>query len=777
MDSDINITQIFADNHPCSFLLQALPLGIIYLAEDTSVQFANKEALEILGLTLEQIQGITPLDPYWKTIKEDGSEYPNQTHPSMLVFQTGEEVKSNIMGVYNARNQEMKWIKINAFPFKKIYNGNVNGVIVTFLDITQEKKSKDSEKENAEKLEKAYIDLRQKQFAIDQHAIVAVTNLEGKITYANDKFCKLSKYSKEEILGKDHRIINSGYHSRFFFQELYKTIHSGNIWRGEIRNRAKNGSFYWVDTTIVPLQDKNGNIEQFVSIRTDITEQKKIQEELRFSESTIRVLLNSNTHSVLFIDPNKKIQFFNSMAKQNIKLVYNREVTYSESIDQYIFPEDKELFNTAFQASLTGSVFQIEKFYKIDGDDYWFEFQFAPVKNQNELVIGVLLTVNDINERKQLDRKLAQSELRFRTIFEQAPMGIALVNSYSGKPIQFNQKFSYILGYEYDEIFSKENLNLIHTDDTENFKKNMELLNSGKLKLLSMELRFLRKDKSIIWTNLTCLPLWTEEDKVRLNLRILIDITDRKNHKVELNHYLSELENLNNTKDKFFSIIAHDLRNPFTGIISLSDLLENKLELEKNESSSEILKYIQMIKVSSKSAFNLLENLLHWAKSQTGSIKLNPQTILLKKTLNTSITLISGNAFRKNITIENNVPDDIRIFTDESLVSTILRNLLTNAIKFSYQNGIIVVSTKIKNDFLEISISDSGVGIDSSNIEKIFKIDSKFSKPGTENEKGTGLGLVLCKEFTELLGGKIWATSELGVGSTFTFSLPLKEKP
>lgn len=151
-----------------------------------------------------------------------------------------------------------------------------------------------------------------------------------------------------------------------------------------------------------------------------------------------------------------------------------------------------------------------------------------PRKNQNELVIGVLLTVNDINERKQLDRKLAQSELRFRTIFEQAPMGIALVNSYSGKPIQFNQKFSYILGYEYDEIFSKENLNLIHTDDTENFKKNMELLNSGKLKLLSMELRFLRKDKSIIWTNLTCLPLWTEEDKVRLNLRILIDITDRK---------------------------------------------------------------------------------------------------------------------------------------------------------------------------------------------------------------------------------------------------------
>ena len=260
-----------------------------------------------------------------------------------------------------------------------------------------------------------------------------------------------------------------------------------------------------------------------------------------------------------------------------------------------------------------------------------------------------------------------------------------------------------------------------------------------------------------------------------MNLRILVDITHRKRNEEEVTRYLSELENLNQTKNKFFNIIAHDLRNPFAGIIGISELLESQLLADNTESSLAILKCIQMIKTSSKSAFSLLENLMQWAKSQTGEISFNPTEISIQNAIDSNITLVSGNAFKKNISIEKQLAENETIYADSSLVDTILRNLLTNAIKFTYPNGQIIVSTKPQGDFLAISISDSGVGIDSQNLEKIFRIDSKFSKIGTDNEKGSGLGLVLCKEFVEKLGGQIWVTSELGQGTTFTFTLPLKK--
>ena len=249
-----------------------------------------------------------------------------------------------------------------------------------------------------------------------------------------------------------------------------------------------------------------------------------------------------------------------------------------------------------------------------------------------------------------------------------------------------------------------------------------------------MEMRYFKPDGNLIWTYLTCVPLWTEKDTVRLNLRILVDITHRKRNEEDVNRYLTELENLNHTKDKFFKIIAHDLRNPFSGIIGISDLLEER--------------------------------------SQTGEISFSPQNISIKTTISTTLLLLSGNAFRKNIQISIEAVTDEKVYADESLVSTILRNLLTNAIKFSYPNGKIIVSTRTNNKFIEISITDFGVGIDKANLEKIFRIDSKFSKPGTENEKGTGLGLILSKEFTELQGGEIWAESEVGKGTRFFVELP-----
>jgi len=259
-----------------------------------------------------------------------------------------------------------------------------------------------------------------------------------------------------------------------------------------------------------------------------------------------------------------------------------------------------------------------------------------------------------------------------------------------------------------------------------------------------------------------------EQNNIRYHEGILRDVTERRAAEILLKKNAEELRDLNATKDKFFSIIAHDLKSPFNSILGFSDLLINNFS---DYDKDEIEKYLRTIESSSKQAFELLENLLVWARSQTGSIHYQPETIELKSIIHENINLLTNQAERKNIQIFSTITDEAFVNGDRNMINTILRNLLANAIKFTPQFGKIFVSLIPNDESYEISIKDNGIGIAEENIPKLFRIDSKFSTLGTEKEKGTGLGLILCKEFVEKHGGKIWARSELGKGSTFIFSL------
>ena len=235
----------------------------------------------------------------------------------------------------------------------------------------------------------------------------------------------------------------------------------------------------------------------------------------------------------------------------------------------------------------------------------------------------------------------------------------------------------------------------------------------------------------------------------------------------------SELKEMNASKDKFFSIIAHDLKNPFNTIIGFSEMLK---EAVITNDSSTIFKYASMINVSSVQTFRLLENLLEWAGSQRGKISFSPVSINLKDVVAEELILVGEMARRKGIEISNMVTSEFLVTADKNMLKTILRNLITNAIKFTYKKGKIEVNARIINDQMEISVSDNGIGMSADIISKLFRIDSNLATRGTEDEKGTGLGLVLCREFVSRHDGRIWAESEEGKGSTFKFILPLDLK-
>jgi len=235
-----------------------------------------------------------------------------------------------------------------------------------------------------------------------------------------------------------------------------------------------------------------------------------------------------------------------------------------------------------------------------------------------------------------------------------------------------------------------------------------------------------------------------------------------------------KLRELNATKDKFFSIIGHDLKSPFNSIIGFSNLLVEQI---KNKDIEGIDEYANIVLKSSNKAMDLLLNLMEWSRSQTGRMEFNPEYFDLVSCINKIILLYVDIAGQKSITIKNILPHKASVFADNAMISTVLRNLISNAIKFTMPGGEIIVSAMEKQNEIIFSVSDNGVGISKNSIEKLFRIDQSYSTTGTNKETGTGLGLILCKEFVEKHNGKIWVESEEKKGSTFYFTLPYNAEP
>jgi signal transduction histidine kinase len=254
------------------------------------------------------------------------------------------------------------------------------------------------------------------------------------------------------------------------------------------------------------------------------------------------------------------------------------------------------------------------------------------------------------------------------------------------------------------------------------------------------------------------------------NMWLYRDITERKNNELKLKENAEELRELNATKDKFFTIIAHDLRNPFTNILGFSELIQ---ELVQEEDYESLVEFSQMIYDSAYRGMNLLQNLLTWARSQTGKIQFNPQSVDLLKLIQQNVDLKQESLESKEISMQVQVPEDLTLIADEDMLNTIFRNLISNAIKFSYEGGIITINATSHSQMIYIEVKDNGTGMSEQHRNKLFKLEENVTTEGTQKERGTGLGLLLCKEFIDYHQGTITVTSQRGQGTTFRISLPV----
>lgn len=364
-----------------------------------------------------------------------------------------------------------------------------------------------------------------------------------------------------------------------------------------------------------------------------------------------------------------------------------------------------------------------------------------------------LLSISEIEDIETL--KI--SEIRFRKLFESSKDGILVFNAESGKILDVNQVLISILGLSYDQIMGK------NIEDICAFK---EIISKDKQLNDPILFAFSHDGRTIDVEIVSNSYQYDTTTEIQCNFR---DITERKRHEKELEENKRRLEELNHTKDKFFSIISHDLRSPFNCIIGYSELMMAKVQ---SHDCGGIEEYADKIQKSSWSAMNLLSNLIEWSRSQSGKIEFKPEHFTILSIIDEVFKYTLDAAEQKSISIVNTVSNDIRVYADKSMLSIILRNLISNSIKFTYPKGTIIINALNKPEETVISVCDNGVGMDENVKKKLFKLDECYSNTGTNEEKGTGLGLMLCKEFVTKHNGNIWVESEPGQGSCFFVSFP-----
>ena len=503
-------------------------------------------------------------------------------------------------------------------------------------------------------LAKSLHELEFQKFAQDQHSIVSIADQDGKILYTNDKFSEISQYSRDELLGRDHRVLNSGHHPREFFKEMWTTIEKGNVWHGEIKNRRKDGTYYWVDSSIVPFMDEENKPLRYVSIRTDITASKELHVQMHEQ-----------------------------------RVFYER---ISETLGEGLYVQDAH-----------------------------------------------------------------------------------------GRCIYMNAEAERLLGWSRAEFIGMPVHNTIHTQTStgDYLPANqcpiiLRAYSEGEAKMDNQV--FVRKDGSVFPVAITSKSAYSEQGKLEAMVVAFEDISLRKEAEAAVFEAKEAAEQANRIKGDFLANMSHEIRTPMNGIIGMSELaLDTELNKEQRE-------YIGLVKTSADALMTIINDILDFSKIESGKMDIEVIEFSLEAMLRDTIKPLAVRAHEKQLElllhIAPNVPD--RLLADPGRLRQIIINLVGNAIKFTKSGEIEVYvecigsapenATKgLRN--LRFSIRDTGIGIPREKFKTIFESFSQADSSTTRKYGGTGLGLTISAKIIKLMGGQLEVDSEVGKGSTFTFTI------
>jgi PAS domain S-box-containing protein len=462
---------------------------------------------------------------------------------------------------------------------------------------------------------------------------------------------------------------------------------------------------------------------------------------------------------------------------QDFKYIYvnkNAERVFGKSVAEIIgkHPSEvigKEAFERGYPylaKSMKGEnqVFE-NNYYLKDGSIEYVQNDFRPFF-RNEKISGVLGISTNITQIKNKEFELKESEARFKNMFEKHSSVMLLIEPESGRIINANKAAADFYGSSIEDLCEK-NINEINKIPPEQIAEEMSNAFKEKRNFFIFPHRLFSGEERIVEVHSS--PIIYENHKILFS--IIQDITERTIIEKALKRQEEELRKLNEDKNRFISIIGHDLKGP---INSIRGLLEMVTPNYREYSIEETEEFTKMIYSSIQNTSILLEDILIWARTNSGRIPFEPEFINLGNVIEDIIESLQEVANDKAITLNFSIGKEINFYADSNMIKTIIRNLISNAIKFTNRNGTINLKAEINSQNVKITVSDNGIGISSNIKNKLFDLSQKITSVGTENETGTGLGLLLCKEFVKMHDGEIWVESEVNKGSNFIFTIPLK---
>ncbi len=500
----------------------------------------------------------------------------------------------------------------------------------------------------------------------------------------------------------------------------------------------------------------------------------------RRSEERLSVALQAAKESVWEWDFTTNEVYFSPFGKAMLGYTDEEVQNDFSSWEKLIHPDDFELANTYLRSFLMGDSEYYDNEYRMQHKNGHYLIILSKATKQFDPITGELLrlvgTQVDVTENRLIAQKLRESEARFRLMAENVIDVIWVLNVDQKRFTYISPSVFALRGFTAEEALSQDID--FRRDGPGSSKELLESIQSRVVLLkndqdfdcyFTDEVLLPHKDGDLIWVEIISRYQYNNDGELEV-LGVTRKIEERKKFERLIVDTNKQLQDINSIKDKFFGIIAHDLRNPFIVINGMSELLlanYKKFDQEKK------IKYISSIASSSKTASQLLENLLLWARSQSDTIQFLVEDIVLEPFLNNMASDLSASLAAKDIALDIIIDNPEIVKADRYMLSFIVRNLVGNAIKFSERNQAIQIKAQKNKNSTVICVSDHGVGIHKRDQKKLFAISEKFTMPGTENEIGSGLGLLLCKEFVERNKGEIWVESEVGQGSSFYFSLPL----